>query len=467
VSYKTSFSGRFELDKPLSAAHADYLSALSRTRRVKRDPDRTAARPDPLREAARLPVGPDGAFFVGAGGQLGQEGGGPALDPGGPPAETLGIVDFNAPPSGQPHVWCCWAPTRDRRAIHCPTDGNHYEYVSWLRYIIHTFLVPWGYSLAGEVEYAGEAPGDRGTIRVKRNAVEHLAPRISGPSGEGTAANERGEYLFHERRIDDALAAFELAVARAPGWASPLWMKGVVLGMLGRDDEGLACLGAAIELETDATARTERRRKLQAVFRSIGRADEGLARAAELRKSARFAEALEEYEGYAAAAGDRGPARLEALAGFLGAGLCLQGLNRFDDALASWDRAIALDPSEPSGWTYKAYLFAYQLGRPADALPCFAAAIERGNDSAIMWNEYGMAAGQSGDLSLAVDAFRQALARDEADALPWFNLAHTYLALDAPAQAVACFERAVALADPRCHAQAAEGLRDARRRLGG
>jgi hypothetical protein len=44
----------------------------------------------------------------------------------------------------------------------------------------------------------------------------------------------------------------------------------------------------------------------------------------------------------------------------------------------------------------------------------------------------------------------------------WYNLGHTFLALNDPHEAMGCFERALGFNDPRCHAAAQQGLAEAR-----
>jgi len=69
--------------------HVAYLKQFSDTRRMKRDPKKAEKRRDPIRIAAGLPIGPDGAYFVGGEGLGGQD-----LD--------KSVVDGNKPPKGQP-----------------------------------------------------------------------------------------------------------------------------------------------------------------------------------------------------------------------------------------------------------------------------------------------------------------------------------------------------------------------------
>ena len=72
MGYTTDFYGQFELDRPLAPKHAEYLNQFSETRRMKRNAGVAAKLPDPTREAAGLPIGTEGEYFVGAGGDFGQ-----------------------------------------------------------------------------------------------------------------------------------------------------------------------------------------------------------------------------------------------------------------------------------------------------------------------------------------------------------------------------------------------------------
>lgn len=143
----------------LEPAHAAYLHAFSDTRRMRRDASRAALFPDPIREAVGLPIGPEGAYFVGGRDDFGQ-------------GEDESILDYNDPPYGQPGLWCQWIPSKDRTAIVWSGAEKFYYYVEWLEYLIEHFLGPWGYLLNGEVDWQGEEEEDRGTITVVENAVK-------------------------------------------------------------------------------------------------------------------------------------------------------------------------------------------------------------------------------------------------------------------------------------------------------
>lgn len=171
MGYTTYFDGAFDLDSPLSAAQVVYLKAFNNTRRMKRDAEKLAERPDPVREAVGLPIGPDGAYFVGSGGFHGQE-------------HSDDVVEYNHPPKGQPGLWCQWVPTENGEFIVWDDGEKFYNYVEWLEYIIEHFLRPWGKCLTGKVRWSGEEGDDRGVIVVTDNVVETSYDVITNPLDE-------------------------------------------------------------------------------------------------------------------------------------------------------------------------------------------------------------------------------------------------------------------------------------------
>jgi hypothetical protein len=156
MGYTTDFNGSFELDRPLSSEHKAYLAKFAETRRMKRVTLKTALRPDPVRHSAALDVGPEGAYYVGAS------------------EISSDILDFDAPPEGQPGLWCQWAPNEEGTAIVWDGGEKFYEYTAWLEYLLAHFLGPWDYKLNGRVSWQGEDGNDSGVIYVRDNKVKAI-----------------------------------------------------------------------------------------------------------------------------------------------------------------------------------------------------------------------------------------------------------------------------------------------------
>lgn len=191
MGYTTDFTGKFNLDRPLEPIHAAYLRQFGSTRRMKRDEAKAELLPDPLRLAAGLPIGEEGGYFVGAGGFAGQD-------------HTPDIIDYNDEPKGQPSLWCQWIPNDDGTAIVWDEGEKFYDYVDWIKYLIHHFLGPWGYRLTGAVTWQGEEPADRGTIIIRDNIVdtvdrwvslEEFTPAPAQSSAPCTDCGGTGKYV--------------------------------------------------------------------------------------------------------------------------------------------------------------------------------------------------------------------------------------------------------------------------------
>jgi hypothetical protein len=183
MGYTTDFYGEFAVTPPLTPEHREYLKAFASTRRMRRDADKAELLPDPVRIAAGLPIGYEGAYFVGGTGLMGQTEDDSVIDGNDPPgsiprtlpdwAATSAANDLAAQMGmAQPGLWCQWVPTDDGGSIVWDDGEKFYEYIEWIQYLLAHFLIPWGYSLTGEVHWEGEDSDDRGVIRITDNTVE-------------------------------------------------------------------------------------------------------------------------------------------------------------------------------------------------------------------------------------------------------------------------------------------------------
>jgi hypothetical protein len=164
MGYTTDFDGEFELDKPLSEEHLNYLNAFAYIRHMRRDPSKLINKEDLIRELVGLPLGEEGEFYVGSSADAGGNFKGQHVDD--------SVIDNNYPPKTQPGLWCQWIPTEDGESIEWDGGEKFYYYVEWLRYIIEKFLKPWGYILNGTVRWRGEGFDDIGVIRVENNQIQ-------------------------------------------------------------------------------------------------------------------------------------------------------------------------------------------------------------------------------------------------------------------------------------------------------
>lgn len=116
MGYNTDFKGQFNLDRPLTAEHAEYLRRFAETRRVKRSAIQASTIFDPTRERAGLPLGDDACYFTGG--------------------DRFSTISDNTPPRGQPGLYCQWVPTADTTGIEWDHSEKFYDFTEWLVYIV-------------------------------------------------------------------------------------------------------------------------------------------------------------------------------------------------------------------------------------------------------------------------------------------------------------------------------------------
>ena len=170
MGYTTDFSGCLTITPPLSPEQASYIQAFNGTRRMKRSAEAESL-DDDKRNAVGLPLGVDAGYFVGGGGDFGQ-------------AHDSSVIDHNAPPSGQPGLWCQWTVDDEGTELTWDEGEKFYNYEEWLNYLVENFFKPWGCELDGQIDWIGEDSNDRGTIYAKGFLVEAVSDSITnyGPS---------------------------------------------------------------------------------------------------------------------------------------------------------------------------------------------------------------------------------------------------------------------------------------------
>jgi hypothetical protein len=167
MGYSTDFTGQITINPPLNPTEIDYLTRFANTRRMQRD---------------------KGPYFVdGDRSGLGND---------------ADVTNYNAPPEGQPGLWCQWVPTGDGTALEWDGVEKFYDSVDWMRYLIDTFLKPgatlqaelaepvegrvyppefaaftFDHVLNGAIEAQGEDADDRWDLVVEDNGVARRLPR--------------------------------------------------------------------------------------------------------------------------------------------------------------------------------------------------------------------------------------------------------------------------------------------------
>jgi tetratricopeptide (TPR) repeat protein len=125
----------------------------------------------------------------------------------------------------------------------------------------------------------------------------------------------------------------------------------------------------------------------------------------------------------------------------------IYNLGRHTEALAAYDRAIALDPKYALAWNNKGNAL-YYLGRYAEALACYDRVIALDPKYALAWNGKGAALDDLGRYGEALAACDRAIALDPKNALAWINKGNALYDLGRQTEALACYDRVIEL-DPK------------------
>jgi len=202
-----------------------------------------------------------------------------------------------------------------------------------------------------------------------------------------------GDCLTTLRRYTDALTAYDRALALEPGVAMTWERKGLALEKMKRHEDAIAAYEKAIEV---APMLFWPRLNLIDPLLALGRREEAL-------------EACEEAIGLFVA-GDA-----QAAIPWTRKGQILRQMNRHEDALVAYDRALKADPTYARAWNGKGQAYA-ALGQRNDALTCYVRATELDAANVWFWYYRGEALIELGRYEEAIQALNHALELDPRNA---------------------------------------------------
>jgi tetratricopeptide (TPR) repeat protein len=185
-------------------------------------------------------------------------------------------------------------------------------------------------------------------VAMEQPQIAALLERYGGLPNDAITWRNRGGALFNAKRFEEALAAYESALAVDPDNADAWVDKGVILRKLGRKEEALAACDCALALNPKHPVAWE--------FK-------GLA----LQDTKRWGEALAATE--EALAID--PSRADT---WVNKGVIMSNLGRKEEALAATEEALAIDPGQADTWVNKGVILG-SLGRKEDALAAYERAL--------------------------------------------------------------------------------------------
>jgi len=229
----------------------------------------------------------------------------------------------------------------------------------------------------------------------------------------------RGVALAELGRPEEALAAFELNfdATDARDWTA----KGSALTGLHRYDEALAAYD-------------------EALARNPIDVDIWIRRAYVLYALDRYDEALLAIENALLQRPDDADIWFQK-------GYTLEALHRYTEAVSAYDQAATRDPNDPVIWRNTANVLCEHLHRYDDALAAIQRATSLDETSIRGWAVLGDVQHALGHLDEATAAYERALAIEPSDSLGWFSRGRAFVGLDRHDDALTAFDQSLAV-DP-------------------
>ncbi len=238
----------------------------------------------------------------------------------------------------------------------------------------------WSYILRGSARTA------LGEFDLAAADFEHALALEPEREARHVALVNRAALEFSRNRPEDACTLLREAIELEPAGYQAIVSLATVESRQGPSDEALALLDRAVQIEPQAAIVHRQRGRLHAERRDFAAAE------TDLRAAARLAAASP-------------TARAEDLA-LLGQMLFRQ--RKYDEALATWDEALALDPDQPQSHLWRAALLV-DRGRFAEALPSFDTFLKRGRPNVEFHLTRGMCRASMGNFAAAIDDYSRAI----------------------------------------------------------
>ena len=226
-------------------------------------------------------------------------------------------------------------------------------------------------------------------LRRYADAVAALDRALAQAPGHVPAWVKRGVALRRARRFAEAVESFREALALDPGHAYAWNGCGLALERLGQPEEALTCYERAVAAAPDVV--WYRLNMVDPLLR-LGRREDAL-------------DACDEAEAMSVAWQQGDP---RSVAVYIRKGQVLRSMNRHEDAIEAYERALAHDPDSARAWSGKGQSCA-ALGRREEALTCFSRAAALAPANAWFWYNQGGALIELGHYTEAIQTLNRAL----------------------------------------------------------
>ncbi|MCC6566590.1 MAG: tetratricopeptide repeat protein [Chloroflexi bacterium] len=251
-------------------------------------------------------------------------------------------------------------------------------------------------------------------------ALQAFDQAIAKQPGLSYAWARKGRTLRLLERYEDALACYDRALEIQPSYAWALSGKGVILERMGRFEEALACFQQASEMHPQDVWYVHNMGSAYLNLGQLADAEAALRRAVEID-----------------------PAHSSSWARL---GQVLRQLDRPEEALGAFEQAIKLDPTY--AWAHNGLgLTQKMLGRTRDALNSFLRATRYQPNVVMHWYSLTEMYIDLGQVQDALDPARRATELDPNYALSWAKLGQVLRYLKRYDEALSAYDRALSI-DP-------------------